>query len=84
MTTVERWNGMPQVFPPVRLFSIDAGVLLLEIGGIAVDDLRDRPADRDRIVELDVDGARGAGDERGGPRRQDSQQLHAIASLTID
>src|SRR5579883_2186019 len=25
MTTVERWNGTPQVLPPVRLFSMNAG-----------------------------------------------------------
>ena len=33
---------------------LDAGIGLLEVGGIAVDDLGDRAADRDRIVERDL------------------------------
>ena len=140
-TMVERWNGMPQVLPPVWLFSmkagkklvshalssavlttsskgtiasssisvnmsvessiavwrrlaalvrgerlddrllvgarvdrlhLDAGVLLLEIGGEAVDDLGDRPADRHRVVEGDLGALRaGRADAEDQADRQD-------------
>ena len=141
---VERWNGMPQVLPPVWLFSmkagkklashvlssavfdevverhdrvlvdqrvhvgrqedrrrgrrrrlvrrqrlddrvlvgagvdrlhLDAGVLLLEVGGHLVDDLGDRAADGDRVVERDLGlRERGCGEAGECPRRSSARR----------
>ena len=58
---------------------LDAGIGLLEIGGIAVDDLGDRSADRDRIEERDLGSpARtiaGRRERAGGQRGRASQKL---------
>jgi hypothetical protein len=65
---------------------LDPRIFLLEIGGELVDDLGDRPADGNRVVERNVDRRlrEGQARHRGGGERHDPARngdvLHRISS----
>ena len=63
---------------------LDAGIFLLEVGGVAVDDLGDRAADGDRVVERDLRLAPARAPQRAAEQRAASARrcraAHRIAS----
>jgi len=92
LAALDRGQGLRDrllVAAGINRLDLDPRVLLLEIGGEAIDNLGDRPADRDRIEERDFDrrlGTGARGDERHQQRARERasgglQNGHAVVSL---